>query len=171
MDSADAAGVLAFDGCKQDNCCIKSQPMARQTEPLIDDAKSERTTMRTLHIRIKDKHAQFLRALAYDTNQVWNFCQALSIKVFERECRFMSGYDLQKYTDGASKEGINLHPDHPGNRVGVCNAAQAIQEGQAGVAQEQRRMALARLGALQEVRHYLCAWPDPLWQGLAVAVG
>jgi len=65
--------------------------------------------MRTLHIRIKDKHARHLRTLAYDTNQVWNFCQALSIKVFERERRFMSGYDLQKYTDGASKEGINLH--------------------------------------------------------------
>jgi len=29
--------------------------------------------------------------------------------VFERERRFMSGYNLQKYTDGASKEGINLH--------------------------------------------------------------
>jgi len=30
--------------------------------------------MRTLHIRIRDKHAKFLRALAYDVNQVWNFC-------------------------------------------------------------------------------------------------
>ena len=80
-----------------------------QTKPLIDDMNGQRATIRTLHIRIKDKHAQFLRALAYDTNQVWNFCNALSIKVFERERRFMSGYDLQKYTDGASKEGINLH--------------------------------------------------------------
>jgi hypothetical protein len=76
----------------------------------IETAKDKRTTMRTLHIRIRDKHAKFLRALAYDTNQVWNFCNALSIEVFERERRFMSGYDLQKYTDGASKEGINLHP-------------------------------------------------------------
>jgi len=33
----------------------------------------------------------------------------LSIKVFERECRFTSGYDLQKYTNGASKEGLRLH--------------------------------------------------------------
>jgi len=74
-----------------------------------EDAKGERSAMRTLHIRIRDKHATFLRALAYDVNQVWNFCNALSIKVFERERRFMSGYDLQKYTDGASKEGINLH--------------------------------------------------------------
>jgi IS605 OrfB family transposase len=65
--------------------------------------------MRTLHIRIRDKHATHLRALAYNVNQVWNYCNALSIKVFDRERRFMSGYDLQKYTDGASKEGINLH--------------------------------------------------------------
>ena len=82
-------------------------PLEKKTE--TEAAKEKRGTMRTLHIRIRDKHAKFLRALAYDTNQVWNFCNALSIKVFERERRFMSGYDLQKYTDGASKEGINLH--------------------------------------------------------------
>ena len=91
------------------NSAIKSQPMPLKKNFDTDDAKDERTTMRTLHIRIRDKHAKFLRALAYDVNQVWNFCNALSIKVFERERRFMSGYDLQKYTDGASKEGINLH--------------------------------------------------------------
>jgi len=83
--------------------------MAPTTKSDGDDAKGERSMMRTLHIRIRNKHAKYLRALAYDTNQVWNFCNALSIKVFERERRFMSGYDLQKYTDGASKEGINLH--------------------------------------------------------------
>jgi IS605 OrfB family transposase len=83
--------------------------MPLEKKPETDNAKDERNTMRTLHIRIGDKHAKFLRALAYDVNQVWNFCNALSIKVFERERRFMSGYDLQKYTDGASKEGINLH--------------------------------------------------------------
>ena len=65
--------------------------------------------MRTLRVRIRDKHAKFLRDLAYDTNQVWNFCNALSIKVFERERRFMSGFDLQRYTNGASKEGLRLH--------------------------------------------------------------
>jgi IS605 OrfB family transposase len=42
-------------------------------------------------------------------NLVWNFVNELSIKVFQRERRFMSGYDLQKYTNGASKEGLRLH--------------------------------------------------------------
>lgn len=83
--------------------------MPLKKKPDTEDTKDERTTMRTLHIRIRDKHAKFLRGLAYNVNQVWNFCNALSIKVFERERRFMSGYNLQKYTDGASKEGINLH--------------------------------------------------------------
>jgi REP element-mobilizing transposase RayT len=43
------------------------------------DAKAERPAMRTLHIRIRDKHATSLRARAFDVNQVWNFCNALSI--------------------------------------------------------------------------------------------
>jgi len=83
--------------------------MSAMNKPVTAEAKGERNAVRTLHIRIRDKHAKYLRTLAYDVNQVWNFCNALSIKVFERERRFMSGYDLQKYTDGASKEGINLH--------------------------------------------------------------
>jgi IS605 OrfB family transposase len=83
--------------------------MPVKKNPSTEQANDQRITMRTLHIRIRDKHAKLLRALAYDVNQVWNFCNALSIKVFERERRFMSGYDLQKYTDGASREGINLH--------------------------------------------------------------
>ena len=70
---------------------------------------SEPPGVRTLRLRIKDKHAKFLGALAYDVNQVWNFCNELSAKVFERERRFMSGFDLQKYTNGAVKEGLRLH--------------------------------------------------------------
>ena len=66
--------------------------MPLNKKPDIEDAKDQRTTMRTLHIRIRDKHAKYLRACAYDVNQVWNFCNALSIKVFERKRRFMSGY-------------------------------------------------------------------------------
>ena len=68
--------------------------MPLKKTPDTVEAKHERSTTRTLHIRIRDKHATLLRALAYDVNQVWNFCNALSIKVFERERRFMSGFDL-----------------------------------------------------------------------------
>ena len=66
-------------------------------------------SIRTLRIRIKDKHAKVLKSMAFDVNQVWNYCNELSLKVFARERKFMSGYDLQKYTNGVTKEGLNLH--------------------------------------------------------------
>ena len=48
--------------------------MSHKKKSDTEDAKDQRTTMRTLHIRIRDKHAKYLRACAYDVNQVWNFC-------------------------------------------------------------------------------------------------
>lgn len=66
-------------------------------------------SMRTLRLRIKDKHAKILQSLAFDVNLVWNYCNELSFKVFERERKFMSGFDLQKYTNGVTKEGLALH--------------------------------------------------------------
>jgi hypothetical protein len=48
--------------------------MPVKKNPATEQAKDQRITMRTLHIRIRDKHAKFLRTLAYDVNQVWNFC-------------------------------------------------------------------------------------------------
>lgn len=47
--------------------------------------------------------------MSYWVNQVWNYCNALSCQVWQREHRFLSGYDLQKFTDGATKEGLPLH--------------------------------------------------------------
>ena len=65
--------------------------------------------MRTLRLRIKDKHAKLLDALAREVNFVWNFVNELSLKHIQRTGKFFSGYDLQKYTDGATREGLNLH--------------------------------------------------------------
>ena len=64
---------------------------------------------RVLRLRLKDKHARALRELAYHVNQVWNFCNALSVQIFERERRFASAYELDRYTAGATKEGLPLH--------------------------------------------------------------
>jgi len=44
---------------------------------------------RVLRLRLKDKHAAALRAMARDVNLVWNYCNELSAKVFERERRFI----------------------------------------------------------------------------------
>lgn len=40
---------------------------------------------------------------------VWNFCNDLSFKHTQRTGKFFSSYDIQKYTNGATKEGLNLH--------------------------------------------------------------
>jgi putative transposase len=65
--------------------------------------------MKTLHIRIKDKHAKALDALALDVNTVWNFCNELSYKHLQRTGKFFSSYDLQKYTAGATKAGLSIN--------------------------------------------------------------
>lgn len=64
---------------------------------------------RVLRLRVKDKHAPELREAATWVNQVWNYCNELSRKVWQRERRFLSGYDLQKFTNGATREGLPLH--------------------------------------------------------------
>ena len=46
--------------------------------------------------------------MAADVNFVWNYCNELSFKVWTRERRFMSGFDFNPYTRGASKEGLRV---------------------------------------------------------------
>ena len=46
--------------------------------------------------------------MAADVNFVWNYCNELSSKVWTRERRFMSGFDFNPYTRGASKEGLRI---------------------------------------------------------------
>ncbi|WCT26747.1 RNA-guided endonuclease InsQ/TnpB family protein [Acidovorax temperans] len=61
---------------------------------------------KTLKLRIKDKHARVLSAMAREVNQVWNHINAISAKAarpFHGKPQFLSGYDLQKFTAGFSK--------------------------------------------------------------------
>src|SRR5580700_287905 len=67
------------------------------------------TKTRVLRLRLKDKHAKILRDLAREVNFVWNYCNELQITMFNREHRFLSGYDFAKFTRGATKEGLHLH--------------------------------------------------------------
>ena len=64
---------------------------------------------KTLRLRIKDKHARVLAAMAREVNQVWNFCNATSHRAIRERHQFLSGYDLQKLTNGFSKcEGVQI---------------------------------------------------------------
>jgi len=56
-----------------------------------------------LRLRVKDKHAAWLSSLAREVNTVFNYCNELSIKVFERERRFLSGFDFWPFLKGATR--------------------------------------------------------------------
>ena len=61
---------------------------------------------KTLKLRLKDKHAKVLRQMTREVNQVWNHINAISAKAarpFHGKPKFLSGYDLQKFTAGFSK--------------------------------------------------------------------
>ena len=65
--------------------------------------------MKTLRVRIKDKHAKVLDAMACEVNMIWNFVNELSFKHTQRTGKFFSAYDMNKYTSGATKEGLKIH--------------------------------------------------------------
>ena len=64
--------------------------------------------MKTIKLRIKDKHTKVLDQLASDVNFVWNYVNDLGFKHLTRKGEFLSAYDIAKYTKGASKE-CGLH--------------------------------------------------------------
>jgi len=66
-------------------------------------------SVKTLSIRVKDKHAKALLQQAREVNFVWNFVNDLSYKHLRRTGKFFSAYDLNAYTTGAGKEGLSLH--------------------------------------------------------------
>lgn len=58
---------------------------------------------KTLKLRIKDRHAKVLRQMAREVNTVWNFCNETSHRAIRERHQWLSGFDLQKLTDGFSK--------------------------------------------------------------------
>lgn len=64
---------------------------------------------KTLRLRIKDKHAKVLAAMAREVNQVFNYCNETSMRAISERQQWLSGYDLQKLTAGFSKcEGVTV---------------------------------------------------------------
>jgi putative transposase len=58
---------------------------------------------KTLKLRIKDKHAAWLRGLAREVNTVFKFCNEVSMKAsnpYSGKPKWLSGYDLQKLVSG-----------------------------------------------------------------------
>ena len=64
--------------------------------------------MKTLKLRIRDKHYKTLDQLALEVNFVWNYVNDLCFKHLKRTGKFFSAYDVNEYTTGTSKL-CNLH--------------------------------------------------------------
>ena len=66
-------------------------------------------TIKTLKLRIKDKHSAALASMAREVNQVWNYLNELSHRSIRERQKWLSAYDLQKYTAGYTKcEGVKI---------------------------------------------------------------
>ena len=63
---------------------------------------------KTLKLRVKDKHARQLNQMARSVNFVWNYINELSNRSIRERGVFLSDYDIDKYTKGASKD-LGLH--------------------------------------------------------------
>lgn len=75
----------------------------------MHSSASSIASVRTLRLRVKDKHARLLAAQAREVNFVWNYANETSQKILQREHRYCSSADLDKLTAGATKEGLSLH--------------------------------------------------------------
>src|SRR5258708_34843791 len=72
-------------------------------------SSSRHTAVRVLRLRVKDKHAAWLRGLAREVNTVFNYCNELSVKVFERERRGFVGFDFLAVLTRAPARGVGSH--------------------------------------------------------------
>lgn len=66
---------------------------------------------KTLSVRVKDRHANVLRQMAFEANQVFNLANELTSKAYSNACEagpqkpvWLSAFDVQKMTAGIQKE-------------------------------------------------------------------
>lgn len=56
--------------------------------------------VKTLQVRVKDKHASLLTQMARQVNLVWNFCAETCQKAIRDRNEFLTGFDLNNLTAG-----------------------------------------------------------------------
>lgn len=64
--------------------------------------------MKTFKFRIKDKYCKWLNELAKDTNLVWNYVNELSYRNIREFGEFLSSFDINRLTVGATKQGLKI---------------------------------------------------------------
>jgi hypothetical protein len=60
--------------------------------------------IKTLKVRVRDKHQPLLNQMARSVNFVWNYVNELSHRSIKERGVFLSAYDMHPYTKGAHKE-------------------------------------------------------------------
>ena len=66
--------------------------------------RGPKVPVKTLKVRVKDRHVAVLNRMAFEVNTVWNACNAHQVEVLRREGRFLSGFDFAPFVRGASQE-------------------------------------------------------------------
>jgi len=64
--------------------------------------------LKTLKVRIKDKHAAELNEMSRSVNFIWNYINELSGRCIKERGIFLSSFDIWRYTVGAHKD-LGLH--------------------------------------------------------------
>ena len=64
---------------------------------------STETKIKTLKVRVKDKHAGVLRQWSYGVNQIWNYINELSYRNIKDRYKWLSAFDIHPYTKGSNK--------------------------------------------------------------------
>lgn len=86
---------------------------------MSDEEAQLSRTLKTLKLRIKDKHAALLRQMAREVNTVWNFCNETSHRAIRERSKFLTGYDLSAYTSGYTHcDGVQIGASTI-NQVGI----------------------------------------------------
>ena len=107
--------------------------------------------VRVLRLPVKDKHAAWLCGLSREVNTVFNYCNELSVKVFDRERRFLSGFDFWPFLKGVTRGDCALQlPVQAVQEIAeeYARRRRQHQKNPTGLAQERRCPPLSRLDSL-----------------------
>ena len=69
----------------------------------MSSSKNKSIVLKTLKVRVRDRHFYNLNNMAFECNTVWNYCNELSFRAINERQTWLSGYDIEKYTKGTSK--------------------------------------------------------------------
>lgn len=104
---------MFFECCdiERAEAVLPTRAPALTEEKLVADPAAEALLPRqtlTFKFRLRDKHTAELNRQARSVSYVWNFCNETQKKAVQSHRKWLSAFDLQKLTNGASKD-LDIH--------------------------------------------------------------